>query len=195
MEVRGHISKQSIRNRYLSMRNNLSYGERLAKSRKIWELLKQEPVYQSAEAVLVYMDYRSEVITTGLVEELLTDPSKRVFAPRVLGMNISFYEIQTLEELEPGYQGIREPVQNEEKMFTHALVKELKSLILIPGAAFDRQRGRMGYGKGFYDRFLADYIELSGAALAFECQIAKNVPMEDHDIRPGIIVTESGVIR
>lgn len=195
MEERGHISKQSIRNRYLSMRNNLSYGERLAKSRKIWELLKQEPVYQDAEAVLVYMDYRSEVITTGLVEELLTDPSKRVFAPRVLGMNISFYEIWTLEELEPGYQGIREPAQNEEKMFTHALVKELKSLILIPGAVFDRQRGRMGYGKGFYDRFLADYIELSGAALAFECQIAKNVPMEGHDIRPGIIVTESGVIR
>lgn len=195
MEVRGHISKQSIRNRYLSMRNNLSYGERLAKSRKIWELLKQEPVYKNAEAVLVYMDYRSEVITTGLVEELLADPSKRVFAPRVLGMNINFYEIQTLEELEPGYQGIREPVQNEEKMFTHALLKELKSLILIPGAVFDRQRGRMGYGKGFYDRFLADYIELSGAALAFECQIAKNVPMEDHDIRPGIIVTESGVIR
>lgn len=195
MEVRGHVSKQSIRNRYLSMRNNLSYGERLAKSRKIWELLKQEPVYKNAEAVLVYMDYRSEVITTGLVEELLADSSRKVFAPRVLGMNISFYEIQTLEELEPGYQGIREPAQNEEKMFTHALVKELNSLILIPGAVFDRQRGRMGYGKGFYDRFLADYIELSGAALAFECQIAKNVPMEDHDIRPGIIVTESEVIR
>lgn len=195
MEKRGHISKQSIRNRYLSMRNNLSYGERLAKSQKIWELLKQEPVYQSAEAVLVYMDYRSEVITTGLVEELLTDPSKRVFAPRVLGMNISFYEIWTLEELEPGYQGIREPAQNEEKMFTHTLAKELKSLILIPGAVFDRQRGRMGYGKGFYDRFLANYIELSGAALAFDCQIAKNVPMEEHDVRPGIIVTESGVIR
>ncbi len=195
MEERGHISKQSIRNRYLSMRNSLSYGERLTKSRKIWERLKQEPVYQNAEAVLVYMDYRSEVITTGLVEELLADPAKRVFAPRVLGMNIRFYEIQTLEELEPGYQGIREPVQEEEKLYSHEIAKGLKSLILIPGAVFDRQRGRMGYGKGFYDRFLADYIELSGAALAFECQIAKNLPMEDHDIRPGIIVTESGVIR
>lgn len=195
MEERGHISKQSIRNRYLGMRNNLSYGERLAKSRKIWELLKQEPVYHNAEAVLVYMDYRSEVITTGLVEELLADPAKRVFAPRVLGMNISFYEIQTLEELESGYQGIREPAQNEEKLFSHELAKKLKSLILIPGAVFDRQRGRMGYGKGFYDRFLIDYIEVSGAALAFECQIAKKVPMEDHDIRPGIIVTENGVIR
>lgn len=195
MEERGHISKQSIRNRYLSMRNSLSYGERLTKSRKIWERLKQEPVYQSADAVLVYMDYRSEVITTGLVEELLADPAKRVFAPRVLGMNIRFYEIQALEELEPGYQGIREPVQNEERLFSHEFAKELKSLILIPGAVFDRQRGRMGYGKGFYDRFLADYIELSGAALAFECQIAKNLPMEEHDIRPGIIVTESGVIR
>lgn len=195
MEERSHISKQSIRNRYLSARNNLSYDERLTKSRKIWELLKQEPVYQNAEAVLVYMDYRSEVITTGLVEELLADPAKRVFAPRVLGMNISFYEIQKLEELKPGYQGIREPVQNDEKRFSHELAKELKSLILIPGAVFDRQRGRMGYGKGFYDRFLIDYIELSGAALAFECQIAKNLPMEDHDIRPGIIVTENGVIQ
>lgn len=110
-------------------------------------------------------------------------------------MNISFYEIHSLEELESGYQGIREPVQDEEKLFTHKLLNDLKSLILIPGAVFDRQKGRMGYGKGFYDRFLADYIEISGAALAFECQIARKVPMEDHDIRPGIIVTENGVIR
>lgn len=195
MEEKGHISKQSIRNRYLSMRNNLSVGERLTKSRKIWELLKQEPAYRDAEAVLVYMDYRSEVMTTGLVEELLADPAKRVFAPKVLGMNISFYEIEALEELGPGYQGIREPAERKEKLFDHALAEELKSLILIPGAVFDRQRGRMGYGKGFYDRFLKEYKELSGAALAFECQIAKNVPMEEHDIRPGIIVTEGGVIR
>ena len=80
-------------------------------------------------------------------------------------------------------------------MFTHKLAKDLKSLVLIPGAVFDRQRGRMGYGKGFYDRFLAEYIELSGAALAFECQVAKKIPMEEHDIRPDIIVTETGVIR
>lgn len=190
-----NVSKQSIRNRYLGMRNNLSYSERLEKSRKIWEFLKQEPVFQDAEAVLVYMDYRSEVITTGLVEELLLEGTRRIYAPRVLGMNIGFYEICSLEELEPGYQGIREPVQNEEKMFNHKLMQDLKSLILIPGAVFDRQKGRMGYGKGFYDRFLAEYIEISGAALAFECQIAKKVPMEDHDIRPGIIVTENGVIR
>ncbi|MCM1126760.1 MAG: 5-formyltetrahydrofolate cyclo-ligase [Lachnospiraceae bacterium] len=195
MEEKGFISKQSIRNRYLSMRNNLSVNERLTKSRKIWELLKKEPAYRDAEAVLVYMDYRSEVMTTGLVEELLADPAKRVFAPRVLGMNIRFYEIETLEELEPGYQGIREPAERKERLFDHALAEELKSLILIPGAVFDRQRGRMGYGKGFYDRFLKEYKELSGAALAFECQIAKNVPMEEHDIRPDIIVTEGGVIR
>lgn len=81
MEEGRHISKQSIRNRYLGMRNNLSYGERLTKSQKIWELLKQEPVFQSAEAVLVYMDYRSEVITTGLVEELLLEGTRRVYAP------------------------------------------------------------------------------------------------------------------
>jgi len=195
MEEDGHISKQSIRSRYLGRRNNLSVSERSQKSREIWEYLKQEPVYQKAQAVLVYMDYRSEVMTTGLVEELLADPAKRVFAPKVEGMDIRFYEIGSLNDLKAGYQGIREPEKNREKLFTLQMMTQMDSLILIPGAVFDRQRGRMGYGKGFYDRFLADYIELRGAALAFECQIAKKVPMEEHDIRPEMIVTENGVIR
>jgi len=195
MVENGHISKQSIRNRYLGCRNSLSVSERTQKSRKIWEYLKQEPAYQDAQAVLVYMDYRSEVMTTGLVLELLADSSKRVFAPKVEGMDIRFYEISSMEDLKAGYQGIREPDDNWEKLFTLQMMTQLDSLILIPGAVFDRQRGRMGYGKGFYDRFLADYIGLRSAALAFECQIAKKVPMEEHDIRPEIIVTENGVIR
>ncbi len=195
MGENSHISKQSIRNRYLGCRNSLSVSERTQKSRKIQENLKRELVYQNAQAVLVYMDYRSEVMTTELVSELLSDPSKRVFAPRVEGMDIRFYEISSLEELKPGYQGIREPDENWEKLFTLEMMTQMDCLILIPGAVFDRQRGRMGYGKGFYDRFLADYIGLHGAALAFECQIAKNVPMEEHDVRPEIIVTENGVIR
>ncbi len=195
MGEEGHISKQSIRSRYLGRRNALSVSERSQKSQKIWEYLKQEPVYQKAQVVLVYMDYRSEVMTTGLVEELLADPVKRVFAPKVEGMDIRFYEISSLNDLKAGYQGIREPDKNMEKLFTLQMMTQMDSLILIPGAVFDRQRGRMGYGKGFYDRFLAEYIELQGVALAFECQIAKKVPMEEHDIRPEMIVTESGVIR
>lgn len=195
MEEKGYIRKQGIRSRYLGLRDNLSAGERRQKSREIWEHVKGDPKYQAARAVLVYMDYRSEVMTTGLVEELLADPSKKVFAPKVEGMHIRFYEIKSLDELKKGYQGIREPEENPEKRFTPDMAVRLEAVVLVPGAVFDRQRGRMGYGKGFYDRFLSDYREVYGIALSFSCQIAKEIPMESHDRRPDIIVTEKGIIR
>lgn len=195
MEEKGYIRKQGIRSRYLGLRDNLSAGERKQKSQEIWEHIKGDPKYQAARAVLVYMDYRSEVMTTGLVEELLADTSKKVFAPKVEGMHIRFYEIKSLDELKKGYQGIREPEENPEKRFTPDMAARLEAVVLVPGAVFDRQRGRMGYGKGFYDRFLTDYREVYGIALSFSCQIAKEIPMEPHDRRPDIIVTENGIIR
>ena len=194
MRENEHVSKQNIRSRYLGLRNSLSVQERMQKSRKIWERLKSVPVYQKAQAVLVYMDYRSEVMTTGLVEELLEDPLKKVFAPKVEGMRISFYEISSLDELEDGYQGIREPKKSPERKFTKEMPEQMDTVILIPGAVFDRQRGRMGYGKGFYDRFLSEYPKVYGIALGFACQIAKTIPMEQHDKRPDLIVTENEII-
>lgn len=194
MMEKGHISKQNIRSRYLNLRDSLSMEERIQKSRKIWESLKSDPAYARAQAVLVYMDYRSEVMTTGLVEELLADPAKRVFAPRVEGMHIKFYEMKSLDDLEAGYQGIREPREDREKLFTREMAGQIPTVILIPGAVFDRQRGRMGYGKGFYDRFLSEYPGVYGAALGFSCQIAKEIPMEHHDKRPDVIVTENEII-
>ena len=195
MEEKGYIRKQGIRSRYLGLRNNLSAGERKQKSQEIWEHVKGDPKYQAAREVLVYMDYRSEVMTTGLVEELLADTSKKVFAPKVEGMHIRFYEIKSLDELKKGYQGIREPEENPEKRFTPDMAARLEAVVLVPGAAFDRQRGRIGYGKGFYDRFFSDYGEVYGIALSFSCQIAKEIPMEPHDRRPDIIVTENGINR
>ena len=194
MEKRDFIGKQALRNRYLGYRNSLSAGERKKKSERIWELLKQQEVFQSAQAVLVYMDYRSEVMTTGMVEELLAAGEKKVFAPRVCGMDIRFYEIGSMEDLIVGYQGIREPREDSQKLFSQKEEGEAKCLVLTPGAVFDRERGRMGYGKGFYDRFLAAFPGISSVALAFDCQIAKKIPVEAHDKRPDMIITETGVI-
>ncbi len=195
MEKRELTTKQSVRSQYLSRRNSLSFSERSLKSKQIWECLKQEPEFQNVGAVLVYMDYRSEVMTTGLVEELLADGKKRVFAPKVEGMDIFFYEIKSIKDLQDGYQGIREPKAQENKLYTMEIMNEVNSLILVPGAVFDRQRGRMGYGKGFYDRFFSVYNRMYKIALAFDCQIAKSIPMEEHDIKPDLIITESGIIR
>ncbi|MDE7286291.1 MAG: hypothetical protein K2N55_05560 [Lachnospiraceae bacterium] len=75
------------------------------------------------------------------------------------------------------------------------MAKTQKCLLLVPGAVFDRERGRMGYGKGFYDRYLDAFPDLKSAALAFECQIVKKVPIEAHDRKPDMIITDKGIIR
>lgn len=195
MEKKEFVSKQELRSRYLNYRNQLSLGERREKSARIWELLKEEAVYQNAEVLLVYMDYRSEVMTCGFVEELLKEYRKWIYAPKVEGMDIRFYEVAGMEDFKDGYQGILEPGKDESRLFTEQTAKTKECLLLVPGAVFDRQRGRMGYGKGFYDRYLEAFPDLKSAALAFECQIAKRVPVEAHDKKPDMIITEKGIIR
>jgi len=189
------LSKQKIRSKYLAERDALSLSERKEKSRMIQDALKKELCYREADMVLVYMDYRSEVMTTTLVEELLSS-GKKVFAPRVKGFDILFYEIYSLEDLEQGYQGIREPMEKQEMLLSETVLREKNCLVLVPGAVFDRKLSRMGYGKGFYDRFLEKYGEyVFTVGLAFSCQIAKQVPTEQHDRRLDLIVTENEVIR
>lgn len=188
-------SKQEIRSRHLAMRDRLSHSERVSKSAQIRELLKREESFEKAQIILAYMDYRSEVMTTELVTELLSDSSKRVFVPKVEGMDIRFYEITSLEELTAGYQGIREPVPDSEKLFTEKTAVQENCLLIMPGAVYDRNRERMGYGKGFYDRFVHKFPDMPRVGLAFACQIAARIPVESHDQKADFVVTEKGVIR
>ena len=106
-------------------------SQRKEKSGTIAELLKKETCYRESEAVFLYMDYRSEVMTTLLAEELLTS-GKRVFAPRVIGFDIVFYEIRSLDDLEAGYQGIREPVEKPEMLLKETVLQEKRCLVLVP---------------------------------------------------------------
>ena len=103
MENKSRMHKQGIRSKYLGYRDALGAEVRLQKSMQIWENIRKQPEFQEAENVLVYMDYRSEVMTTGLVEEMfLSEAPKHVFAPVVEGMTISFYEIRSLSDLHAG---------------------------------------------------------------------------------------------
>ena len=173
MERNTMTGKQSIRSKYLGYRNGLTTLERKEKSEQIKQRLQKETVYSEAQAVLVYMNYRSEVITTQIAEELLSAGNKKVYAPRVEGMDIYFYEIKSLSDLQAGYQGIREPESIPEKLLTEEMTRNMKCLVLVPGAVFDRERGRMGYGKGFYDRFLAKYPDVATAAAAMGSPVVK----------------------
>ena len=108
--------------------------------------------------------------------------------PRVVetpSLVMEFYRIRSESELRPGYRGIQEPVESAPRYEYHA-EKMSRTLMLMPGAAFDRQKNRLGYGKGFYDRYLAEKeaLCLRTIGVGFSCQMVEEIPRTPKDIRP-----------
>ena len=147
--------------------------------------------YREAETLFVYVDCKHETETSDLIRRAWAD-GKSVAVPRVLGQEMKFFYIHSLEtDLEDGYFGIREPYEKEP---ADEAADRPGSLMVMPGVAFDEARHRIGYGGGFYDRYLEAHPGLDTIALAFEFQVKEEVPFEPFDILPGKIVTEKRVI-
>ncbi len=182
-------SKQELRNRYLQYRNALTKEDRRTKSNQILETLSSWEYFEQAESILVYCSYRSEVVTTSWIDNLLAEGKKKVYAPKVDGMDIRFFRVTSMEQLKDGYQGIPEPVGDTGE-FTTDTEKTEKALLILPGTVFDRNGNRLGYGKGFYDRFVAKHPDMKTVALAFSCQMTEEIPAEPHDIKVQSIITE-----
>lgn len=102
-----------------------------------------------------------------------------------------FYRISSLNQLEAGYKGILEPYDTSEEYIYQSGAKE-KTLMLMPGVAFDPFRRRLGYGKGFYDKYLADKkeLQLHTIAIGFQCQMVEELPQDEQDIRPYQVILQ-----
>ena len=187
-------TKTSIRKQMLSLRNAMSICEAKEKSSAIMQkVLSLSPV-QTAEYILCYAGYKSEVSTNDLITELLK-LGKKVYLPRVSGEEMEFYRIQSLTELTEGYKGIPEPAVECPDMFTRDLWEAQKERVImfLPGAAFGENGARIGYGKGYYDRYLSRIPCRERLALCYELQIAEHIPADIHDIPVTTIVTEEKV--
>lgn len=175
--------KQAIRKRVLSERSVLSDKERTQMSIIIQKKVMETDAYKNAEVVLLYVDYNGEVATDLLLADCFRQ-GKKVACPRVLADGeMEFFEIAGVQDLKEGYKGIREPG-------TTTVCEAESALVIVPGVAFDREGFRIGYGKGFYDRYLRKHPTYETIALAFECQIVEQIPREEHDICIGKIITE-----
>lgn len=184
-------AKKRFRREALTKRDGLTAEQRRNYSGRIIKKLIDLPCYVNADAILIYVSFRSEVDTFPLIERAFTD-GKAVFAPKVLGKEMDFFRIYSLADLTAGYRGILEPSGGQ--LFDKWINDRLGQCVLIcmPGAAFDRARHRIGYGGGFYDRYLSGHLQrkVTTAALAYDCQIFEEIPWEAHDIRPEWIITE-----
>ena len=181
-------TKKQIRREILSIRDALSKEERKKKSDKIKKQLAELPAFEQADQILIYASFGSEVETDAIME-LAFRKRKMVFCPRVEGRKMQFYQITDLSQLVSGYHGIREP--QPERPWQ----QRPGDLVIMPGTVFDREGNRIGYGGGFYDRFLEAHPQVSTVAVAYELQLveAGRIEMEETDRKPACIVTEKTI--
>ncbi len=177
--------KKDIRKRVLAKRNEITDKEWEENSYRIFKKVVAHPFFLNADTIFCYVDYRREVGTRNIIETAWK-LGKKVAVPKVEGSEMEFYYIQSFDDLSFGYKGILEPDTKEP-------ANEERGLVIFPGAAFDSHCNRIGYGGGFYDKYMDLHKELHSLAIAFECQVVDWIPTEEHDICPDILITEEHI--
>lgn len=179
--------KAQIRDEILKKRNSLSEEDRLNKSKKIKDSLFKLEEYKKAKNVMFFVSFGSEVHTHEMIKEALK--SKIVIVPKVLNHQIEPSIIMDLDNLIPtGKFSILEPIE------LMKIAYKSIDLILVAGIAFDREGYRLGYGLGYYDKFLAKLPKALKIGLCFDFQIAGKLPREEHDVSVDMVVTDKEVI-
>ncbi|MGN0308616.1 MAG: 5-formyltetrahydrofolate cyclo-ligase [Lachnospiraceae bacterium] len=183
--------KAAIRKELLERRDRMPEAKQRADNEAILKSLFRQPRFLQAQEIYTYVSFGSEADTRRLVEICL-EKRKTLYCPKILGKGrMEFYPISSFEELEEGYRGILEPPMpdifqpKEEKR-----VPKDGALMLMPLVGFDRNNNRLGYGGGYYDRYLEDKPQLFTIALAFEEQYWEpGLVTDDFDIPPKMILT------
>ena len=185
------VVKRELRAEFKAARKALKPEEQADKDRRILEKLVSLPEYQQAELVLTYVSTAIEVDTCALIRRALAD-GKRVAVPRCTPgkIDMKFYLIGSLSELEPGAFGVLEP--NPEK--SRELRRYDRSVCILPGLGFDLEGYRLGYGKGYYDRFLSRYPG-KNVGVCYNICMKTLLPHGRYDKMVDVLVTEKFVKR
>lgn len=184
------MGKSELRKEIQEIRDEMPLEIRKRKSTQIIRKLLDTSVYKEADVVLCYVSCKSEVDTFPFLRQVISD-GKALYCPRVVGKNMIFLRVFSTEELKEGYMGILEPSLSD--AFT-PMLGEKKALCIMPGLAFDKQKNRLGYGGGFYDRYLSIHSDfVNTVALAFSEQILEAIPDAKEDVKPEMIITDEDI--
>ena len=173
--------------------NRKNQEDKEAVSIAIMNRFMELPEYDAARTVMFYVDVRDEVRTRQALPAALAT-GKRIVVPYCVDGELELFWLEVMDELELVMYRILEP-KNELRDVVHKrLQPEDLDLIMVPGVAFDKNGGRTGHGKGYYDKLLEHAKpETPLVALAFECQMFDEIPMDHHDIFMDKVVTENNV--
>ena len=189
------LAEQKRRLRRLAYEARAAQPDKDEISRSVCSALMNLPEYRDADTVLWYLHNRSELRTRHAVAEALVSV-KKIIIPYCVGDELRLWRLQSMDELVIGSYGIPEPPKARWHEADRKVDEKHLDLVIVPGVAFDRRCGRLGSGKGYYDKLL-DGIRSDASMVApcFESQIFDRVPQGTHDIRVDMIVTEQDVYR
>lgn len=178
--------KKILRQKMRELRSSMTLEDMDTRSKQITEQLLQSVIYQECTHICVYEAFRNEVSCKYITKQAFQD-GKCVYLPVTdeATKTMEFYQITEDSIYREGNYGIREPELNE-----NSKTLQEKALILMPGLAFDRNKHRLGYGGGYYDKYLSLHKEHITVALCYNFQIVDELPCEEHDVLPDYIVTE-----
>ncbi len=169
------MDKTSLRKEIREMKRAMTEEEILLRSRNLCNKFIESDFYKNANTIYGYLPYNQEIRTWDLLAQAMAD-GKQVAVPKVYGEDMKFIYITDFSQVERGYCSIPEPITDA------PIAEDKKALVLMPGLAFDKEGHRIGYGGGFYDRFLSEEPEHPTVALCYGFQIRENLPVEDFDI-------------
>ena len=167
------MDKSALRKEISAKKRSLTSRQIEAASAALAQHLFSHPLYRQADCLYAYLSYNQEVRTAAIIQRAWED-GKKVAVPKIFDDRMEFVYIEENSPIETGYKGIPEPAENR-------IAHEPSALVLMPGLAFTAQGQRMGYGGGFYDRFLAQEPHPT-VALCYDFQMLEHLETEEHDI-------------
>ena len=169
------MNKQELRRAIRERKRAMTEEEIVERSNALAEKFYNTPAYQAASTIYGYLPYNQEVRTVPMLQRAL-DEGKRVAVPKVYGEEMRFIYLEDLTQVSKGYAGIPEPIADA------PVAEDKQALVLMPGLAFDPQGHRIGYGGGFYDKFLAKEPHHPTLALCYEFQMQAHLDTEEFDV-------------
>ncbi len=169
------MDKKELRRSIREQKRAMTEEEITSRSEKLGQLFAASEAYKNAKTIYGYLPYNQEVRTVPMLEQAMRD-GKRVAVPKCYGDEMKFIFMEDLSQVEKGYANIPEPIADG------PVADDDTALVLMPGLAFDPEGHRIGYGGGFYDKFLAAEPNHPTLALCYEFQMLPNLETEEHDI-------------
>lgn len=174
------MDKEKLRQAMIVKRQQLPRSETNAKSRQICARIKEFPPFSQAKTIGLYCPIRNEANLLPLLDGF----QGTVLFPKVQDDSIHFYPVTDITQLRPGAYQIPEPQETQPQQ---------PEVIFVPGVSFDHAGYRLGYGKGYYDRYLRTTDALT-IGVSYAMQVLPRLPHEEHDVRVNYIITETKVI-